>query len=467
MPFRPRAKQFFTFAVFIILASLDNAAAGVLPPLYAIIARDLQASDAALGSVTAVYLLIVAGSAALWGYRGDQTRRKPLLFWGTLVWVSAMWLTTFAKNFPQFLLFQMITAVGVGGISSLGFSVVSDMIPARRRGLALSLWSVSQGIGASLGALLAGTVGAFDWRYPFWIVGAAGLLFALLFLLTKEPLRGQAEPELAPIFSEGKRYSYRINRADIRHLLQLSSNRWLLLHGLFYALAYGSTVWIPRLAISRVQSEGYSLETATIVGNLIIALLSLGGFTAVLTGHLGDRWQRRNGRGRVQLAIIGLVVSAPLYVWLFFIPFRDLTLPATTDLWQLATAVLQALLTNGWVIMAFLVAFTAVTFQSATPPQWAAMVTDVNLPEHRGTVIGLSRIFREAGNAVSVWLAGWMFTWLNGRLAEPYNYAVGLSLFQLLVIPAILCYFILLKHIARDKKAVSATLTARANMYQG
>ena len=46
---RQRARQLFAFAVFIILASLDNAAMGVLPPLYAIIARDLQASDAALG----------------------------------------------------------------------------------------------------------------------------------------------------------------------------------------------------------------------------------------------------------------------------------------------------------------------------------------------------------------------------------------------------------------------------------
>ena len=60
---RQRTRQLFAFAVFIILASLDNAAAGVLPPLYAIIARDLQASDAALGAVTAVYLLIVAAAA--------------------------------------------------------------------------------------------------------------------------------------------------------------------------------------------------------------------------------------------------------------------------------------------------------------------------------------------------------------------------------------------------------------------
>ncbi|MCB8925008.1 MAG: MFS transporter [Ardenticatenaceae bacterium] len=459
---RQRARQLFAFAVFIILASLDNAAMGVLPPLYAIIARDLQASDAALGSVTAVYLLVVAGAAVLWGYRGDQQKRKPLLFWGTLVWVAAMLLTTLSTNITQFLLFQMITAVGVGGISSLGFSVVSDLVPARRRGLALSLWSVSQGIGASFGALLAGTVGAFDWRYPFWTIAAIGLLFALLFLLTREPLRGRAEPELEPIFAQGKQYNFRISRSDIKLILQQASNRWLLLQSFFYALAYGSTVWIPRWAIARVQAEGYDLETATIVGNLIIALLSLGGFTAVLSGHLGDWWQQRSSRGRVKLAMIGTFVSAPLYVWLYLIPFRNLDLPEPATLWQLVTAVLQAFVTNEWVILAFLVAFTAVTFQSADPPNWSAMITDVNLPEHRGTVIGLSRVFRAVGNAISVWLAGWLFAFLTGQLPEPDNYAVGLSLFQILVIPALLCYLILQRHIAADRQAVIQKLTSRA-----
>lgn len=461
MPLKPALKRFFAFTVFIVLASLDNAAAGVLPPLYAIIARDLQASDAALGSVTAVYILIVAIAAVFWGYRGDQKSRKPLLFWGTLVWVSAMLLTTLAQTFPLFLLFQLVTAVGVGGISSLGFSVVSDLVPAHRRGLALSLWSVSQGIGASLGALLAGTVGAFNWRYPFWMIAGIGLLFAILFLFTREPRRGQAEPQLQPIFAQGKTYDYRISRADIALILRQNSNRWLLWQSFFYSLAYGSTIWIPRWAVARVQAEGYALETATIVGNLIIAVLSLGGFTAVLSGHLGDRWHG-DGRGRVRLAMLGILVAAPLYAWLYFIPFRNLVLPEAGSFVALVTAVLHAFLTNGWVILAFVVAFAAVTFQSADPPNWAAMITDVNLPEHRGTIIGISRLFRAVGNAISVGLAGWLFANLTDRLPEPENYAVGLALFQILVLPALLCYLVLQKYIAQDRERVLQQLTARA-----
>jgi hypothetical protein len=160
--------------------------------------------------------------------------------------------------------------------------------------------------------------------------------------------------------------------------------------------------------------------------------------------------------------MIGLLVSAPLYVWLYFIPFRNLSLPEPASFWELVTAVLLTFISNGWVILAFVVAFTAVTFQSADPPNWAAMITDVNLPEHRGTIIGLSRLFRAVGNAMSVWLAGWLFANLAGRLPEPDNYAVGLSLFQIFILPSLICYLFLQKYVASDKKAVAQLLTERA-----
>ena len=60
------------------------------------------------------------------------------------------------------------------------------------------------------------------------------------------------------------------------------------------------------------------------------------------------------------------------------------------------------------------------------------------------------------------WLAGWLFANLTGRLPEPTNYAVGLSIFQALVIPALLCYIFLQKFITKDKQAVAQLLAKRA-----
>lgn len=437
----------------------------MLPPLYAIIARDLNAEESALGLVTAAYLFVVAVAAVLWGYRGDQNRRKPLLFYGTLLWGSAMVLTGFSQNYTQFLIFQMVAAVGVGGIASIGFSVISDMIPAGRRGLALSLWSISQGAGAALGALLAGTVGAADWRWPFFLVAGAGFLFAFLYLFTPEPLRGHAEPELKSVFRTGHTYDYRIRRDELWPILQQRSTRWLLTQSFTFALAFGSTLWIPRWAIARVQAEGYGLETATIVGNMFVALFSLGAFTAVLSGHLGDKWQQRNPRARAYLAMGGLLAAIPFFVLLYFLPLHGLDIPAHGNLLQIAWAVLLNLFSNGWIFLAFIAALFALIFQAADAPNWAAMMTDANLPEHRGTVIGLSRLTRAVGSALSVGVASLLLTRLTAP--APDNYAITLALFQLVAIPAALCYYRVSQTIAQDVTAVRQTLSRRAMIGDG
>ena len=456
-------KIIFSFGVFIVLASLDNAAAGVLPPLYAVITEALGVTDAALGGVTAVYFIIVALSAIFWGYRGDRQQRKPLLFWGTLLWVSMMIATGLSQTFTQFMLFQLGTAVGVGSISSVGFSVVSDIIPFQRRGLALSLWSVSQGLGGAFGALLAGVVGATDWRYPFFIIAGLGILFAILYLGTSEPQRGQAEPALTPLFDAGDSYAFRIDRQDLSHILKQRSTLWLLWQSFFNALAFGSTLWVPRWAIARVQAEGYDVATATIVGNLIITIFSVGFFFSVVAGHLGDRWQRKNRRGRVYLAMIGLCGTLPMFVLLYFTPLRGVTLPQDGNLLQLVWAVLVNLFTNPWVMFAFAVATLGMIFQSIEPPNWAAMMVDVNLPEHRGTVIGVSRLFRAVGNAISVGLTGVLITALTPNFPSPNNYALSLAIMMFFVVPAIFCYWRVSRTIEMDNTAVQETLKQRAH----
>lgn len=458
-----RRRLIFNYGVFVILASLDNAAAGVLPPLYAIIARDLQANESALGWVTSIYILVLAAAAAFWGYRGDQGRRQSLLLIGTLIWGTAMCLTGLAQNFSQLLMGQLLTAVGIGSIASVGFSVVSDIIPANRRGLALSLWGISQGIGNAFGALLASSIGAFNWRLPFFSVAGIGFFFAFLYLFTDEPQRGQAEPELKSLFQSGQTYGHRISRTDIKVIFGRPTNRWLIVQGFFLSLAYGSTVWIPRWAIARVQAEGFNLESATIIGNLFVTLFGLGGFLAIPAGHLGDWWQRRNPQGRAILAAVGLLGSIPFLIALFFLPFKGVVIPPDGNLLQMSGAVLISLFTNGWVALAFLTALIGIALFSAEGPNWAALITDVNLPEHRGTMVGFSRLFRAVANALSVGSTGMVIGWLTAAYATPTNYAVGLSLFQLIVIPAGLCYLLIARTAPGDIADVRQLLTHRAN----
>jgi len=458
--------KLFTIVVFIILASLDNAARTVFPPLYAIMARDFSVEESRLGFITAITILVVAITSVLWGYWGDRRSRKRLLLYGTLIWSVALFLTGLAQSYRQLFFYQVVAAVGIGCIASVGFSVVSDLIPAHKRGLALSFWGLSQGGGGGVGALLGGLLGAYNWPLPFFAISGAGVLFAILYLFTFEPERGRSDPELASIFKQGQSYSHHIQPADLRYIFTKRSNIWLMVQTFMATLAYGSLVWMPRLFIARVQAEGYPLETATISGNLLSLLFQTGFYFAILTGHLGDRWQRRRPGGRAWLCMVAVLASIPFQMAIFFIPLQGLFLPQPGGVAGVTLFTLLSIVTNPWVATTFIVALIAVAFSSADIPNRNALLTDVNLPEHRGTAIGLLSIAVGLGLALGNAGAGLLFDYFALYFAPPTHYALGLALFQLLFIPAGLSYYQLSKSSAADIAQVKQILTARAARLQ-
>lgn len=458
-------RNLFTLVVFVTLASLDNAARAIFPPLYAVMARHFAIEEAALGFISALTVLVVAVSAFLWGYWSDRGRRggrKRLLLYGTLIWSLAMLLTGLSQSYGQLMLFQLITAVGVGCIVSVGFSVITDFVSPARRGLALSLWGLAQGGGGGAGAMLGGFLGAYNWPLPFIVIAGVGILFAGLYLFTVEPERGRSEPELARVFAVGEVYPHQIHWADWRWLATNRSNLWLMLQVFLTTVGYGSSIWVPRLFIARVEAAGYSLETATMAGNLLSLLFQTGFYFAVLAGHLGDRWQRQRLNGRAWFCLLVSLVAIPFQIAVFLMPLPHLALPSDGRIVGVAIATTMSIITNPWVAGTFVLALAAVAFASADVPNRSALLADVNLPEHRGTVVGLLNISLGLGLALGNGLAGPVFEALAPKFGSPWNYALGLSLFQLFLIPAGWCYYQLTKTTTQDITRVRQTLAERA-----
>src|SRR5262249_46429106 len=194
-----RLHRGYSVVVFIVLASLDNAAIGIVPPLYKSIGASLRVPEGAVGLGTAASYLVTAVAAVGWAYFGDRTDRKPLLMVGTAIWVLGYGGSGLTGSYPAFFALQMLASVGLGAVASVGFSVVSDLISPRRRGLVMSLWGLSQAIGALVGTLLGGLVGGGGtpadehWRRPFLLLAALGILAVAGYFLTYDIRRGQSE----------------------------------------------------------------------------------------------------------------------------------------------------------------------------------------------------------------------------------------------------------------------------------
>src|SRR5688572_30693730 len=123
-----RAHRAYSVVVFVILASLDNVAIGLVPPLYGSIGTEFGVGEPAIALVTTATFLLSAVAAVGWAYVGDRGDRKPVLVAGTLLWAAGTAGTAFASGYLWFLLAQVVGAVGLGAVASVGFSVVSDLI---------------------------------------------------------------------------------------------------------------------------------------------------------------------------------------------------------------------------------------------------------------------------------------------------------------------------------------------------
>jgi hypothetical protein len=160
--------------------------------------------------------------------------------------------------------------------------------------------------------------------------------------------------------------------------------------------------------------------------------------------------------------MLGMMLSVPFQMALFFVPLRGLQLPADGGIIPVALATVLNIFTNPWVFAAFVLALVAVALASTDIPNRNAILTDVNLPEHRGTAVGFLTIAVGVGVAIGSGLTGLLIDALAAYFVAPLNYAVGLALFQLLFLPAGFCYYKLTKTTRADIAAVRKTLARRA-----
>ncbi|MFI7541477.1 MFS transporter [Actinoplanes sp. NPDC049599] len=446
------AHRAYSVIVFVILASLDNVAINLVPPLYGSIADAYAVGEGRIALATTVMFLISAVAAIGWAYAGDRLNRKPVLIAGTLIWVAGTAWSGVAEGYPSFLASQALAAIGLGGVASVSFSVVSDLISPRRRGLVMSFWGLSQGVGTLIGTLLAGVLGSTDWRRPFLVVAVAGVLATVAYLFTYDVPRGDSQPELA-----GVEYDERIHHDHLPRILGRRTNIWLILQGGTAQIAFGSLVWLPVLFRSRAEDQGYGTATAVIVGSVFATLFQLGGALSILGGMIGDRLQRRTPRGRALVAAVGVLAAVPFYVVLFFVPFR-IDVPDGGSAGAVVLAILGQVVTEPTVGLSLATAIFALALTSANSPNWFALIADVNPPEHRGTVYSLGNLVNGFGRAGGNALVGLTFRQLAGAFPPPLNYAVGLAAFQFFFVPTGVMYWLASRTVARDMADTHAAL---------
>lgn len=119
--------------------------------------------------------LLIGG--IIWGMMGDKKGRLSVLFGSIILYSLANIVNGFVVNTTQYAIIRFIAGVGLAGELGAGITLVSELVPKEKRGVATSMVA---GIGLT-GAVFAFVMKEeFSWRTCYFIGGGLGLLLLIL-----------------------------------------------------------------------------------------------------------------------------------------------------------------------------------------------------------------------------------------------------------------------------------------------
>ncbi|MBB5707523.1 spinster family MFS transporter [Sphingopyxis panaciterrulae] len=270
------------------------------------IKADLGLTDTELGLLAgpafAVFYALLGVPIARHADR-DGSNRVRLIALALAIWSAMTAVCGLAQNFVQLLFARIGVGVGEAGCTPAAHSLITDSVPAEKRSSAIAFYGLGVPVGSLLGLILGGIVNdLYGWRIALMLVGAPGLLLALVVLLfLREPRhRRAAEAPATPARLPAGAAMREIfgSRAFVYILIAASVTAFL---------GYGKALWTISFFI---RSHGLSTTEAGLSMAVVLGLAAA--FGTWLGGKAADIFGRRDKRHILTLPAYGMAIVAPL-----------------------------------------------------------------------------------------------------------------------------------------------------------
>jgi MFS family permease len=275
------------------------------------IQHEFHATDQQMGALGTAFFFVYMFAAPATGWLGDRFRRKPLIVAGATLWslatLAALWVHSYSTLFAR----QALVGIGEATFGIFAPTVLADFYPERERNRVLSIFYVAIPVGAALGYLAGGQMGArWGWRTPFFVCALPGFLAAALYgWLGREPERGASDR----IQTNLKYGTFFANIwAIVRTPAFLTATFGLAM--LTFAMG-GISWWVPeflrRVAGMSMGKASLTVGAATVIDGIVGTLVG---------GWIAQMWLRTNHRALYLVSAWSVVLTLPCGVLLFFGP---------------------------------------------------------------------------------------------------------------------------------------------------
>lgn len=331
----PKNYRYEWYVVLVLAAcyALSFVDRQILSLLVGPIKHDLHISDTKIGLLQGLAFSVLYTLMGLpLGRWADSANRRNLVVAGVLAWSAFTAACSAAKSFLTLFLARIGVGIGEASLSPSTYSMVSDLFPRERFGVALSVLYMGVFVGSSLALMVGGTTVDLlartpmvtapilglvaSWRLTFVIVGAPGILFALLLFTVREPIRKGVLR-----VASGQQLSLREGMEQVRL-------RWQTVAGLALGMVFQSTCfyafmsWAPAF-LQRVH--GWSAgQAGRALGMIVLIFGCLGMYAG---GSLCDRWHGKGVvDGPVRVGIPSAAGAGTLFVLAMLSPQAGWTL---------------------------------------------------------------------------------------------------------------------------------------------
>nr|WP_242588615.1 myxochelin export MFS transporter MxcK [Corallococcus macrosporus] len=332
----------------------------MLMPLGPLLMQRLSLSATRFGALVSAYTLASAAMGVLGVFWLDRLERKRTLLMLYAGFIAATLLCGAATGATGLLIARTVAGACAGLMGAVVIAIVSDMVPAERRGQAIgtvmTAYALSAVAGVPLGLGLANLGG---WRSPFIVLaGVAGLVWLLLlrFLPRVDGHLAQTSGAASPISGFTPRLAL----------------GW----GLTFTVVFASFLLIPYLGAFMVGNVGLTLTDLPWV-------YLVGGAATFVSSHWIGRLADRMGPARA----LALLLVATMVPHLLFTHLPPSPLPAVTLVFVL---------------------FMTLTSGRAIPTM--ALVASQVPPSLRGRYLAVNMAASDGASGLAAWMGGLVLT---------------------------------------------------------
>jgi MFS family permease len=282
--------------------------------VFPLIKSEFGLSQRQLGYLGSAFMLVYALTSPFSGYTVDLLPRRLLITLGLTFWSLICAATALSRSFFQLIFFRAAEGLGESFYFPASMSILADYHGGRTRSRALGIHQTSVYLGTAGGAVLAGYLGErLGWRSPFWVLGLAGVAYAVLlgFVLIEprrestddnETSRDEAadDPRNPPPAG-----SESLATKLVRILKNPAAAMLLVVFCGANFVAATFLTWLPSYIFERFELGIWSSSLTS----TFWPLASLPG--ALLGGVAADSLSRRHYGGRIRVQSVGLCVAAP------------------------------------------------------------------------------------------------------------------------------------------------------------